>query len=250
MAKSKKQDISPSGERETNTSLPKPEQPSQPENPSAKYYQSITTCPLNRYIDLVVNDNLNALTISGYPTSEELEAAKSRILQEYADAIGNHEYQMYLEMFKQVNLLSCTVQQVHICVTQLDHVLLLPDGIPEKAMYRDIWSKEVNKLLLTTFFFDFGNIETYKRNLQRCINRSKGIKLELDLKLLRFESLKQKYEQGKKPDEGYFQAILITLSDHCGYHLTDGITVFEYCERIKRLNDAARRANQSVRRSR
>jgi hypothetical protein len=249
MAKKKKSDISQSGEKETNSSLPKQDQPSVPESPSAKYYQSITTLPLNRYIDLVVNDNLNALTISGYPTQQELSQARDKIVQECADKSGNHEYQLYLNMFKQVNLLSCTLDQVHICVTQLGNVLLVPDERPEKAFYRDHWSKEVNKLLLTTFFFDFNNSETYKRNLQRCINRSKGIKLELDLKLARFESVKQKFETGKKPDEGYFQSILITLSDHCGYHLADSlITVFEFYERIKRCNDAARRGDRPVRR--
>lgn len=187
--------------------------------------------------------------ISGYPTPEQLTEAWSKITQEQADAIGDHEYKLYLKLFREINLTNATIEQIKICVTQLEVVLVLPDALPEKAMYRDFYSKEVNGLLLTQFFFDFNNIETYRKNLQRCLNRSKGIKLELDMVMARYDAIKQKYESGKKPDETYYDAILITLSDAAGYHLTDGITVFEFCERIKRLNDAANRANRPVRRS-
>jgi hypothetical protein len=248
MAKKKKLNIWPFGEKETNSSSLKQDLPLPQGDQSAKYYQSISNLPLNRYKDCLLNENLSALIISGQPTGQQLTEAWGKISQEYADAMGDHEYKLYLKLFKDVHLINATIEQVKICVTQLEVVLVLPDSIPEKAMYRDFYSKEVNGLLLTQFFFDFNNIETYRKNLQRCLNRSKGIKLELDMVMARYEAIKQKYEEGKKPDETYFDAILITLSDAAGYHLTDGITVFEFCERIKRLNDAAKRPNRPLRR--
>lgn len=250
MAKSKRSNIWLSGKKDTSSSSQPQQTPSNQESQSAKYYQSITSLPLNKYKDCYINDNLSALIISGQPTILELTTAWVKIVQEYADKAGNDEYKLYLKLFKDIQLINCTIQQVKICAEQLEMVTLLPQGVPEKDSYRDIWSKEINSLLQTTFVFDFNNIELYKRNLQRCINRSKGIKLELDMVTARYEVIKQKYENGKKPDEQYFDAILITLSDHAGYHLTDAITVFEFCERLKRLNDASARANRPVRRPR
>ncbi len=237
-----------SGKRGQSSSSEKQDQHLPQGSLSVKYYQSIQHLPLNRYKDCLINDNLSALTISGFPTNEQLNEAWSKICQEYADAAGNDEYGLYLKLFKQVHLLNTEIAQVKICVEQLELLTTLPDSLMEKAEYRDIWSKEVNKLLLTQFIFDFNNIELYRRNLQRCLNRSKGTKLELDIVMARYEAIKQKYEEGKKPDEAYFNAILITLSDHAGFHLTDAITVFEYCERIKRLNDASRRTDRQLRR--
>jgi hypothetical protein len=241
MGKKKKSNMSQSGEKETSSSSQKPHQPSPNENQSVKYYQSIQECPLSRYKDAKIRKNLSALIISGFPTEEQLAEAWLTIQQEYADAIGDQEYKMYLEAFKDVQLANCSFEQVNICTTALDTCFKLDHSHPGLEPMKQKWADNLNDVLQTTFEFNLSNKESYYKNLQRCINRSKGIKLDLDLKLARLESLKEKHEKGKEADEAYFTGIIITLSDAAGYPLKDDITVFEFCERIKRLNNARNR---------
>jgi hypothetical protein len=47
------------------------------------------------------------------------------------------------------------------------------------------------------------------------------------------------------PTRAYFESILITLSDHAGYHIKDDITVYEFGERIRRLNHYIKKLNDN-----
>jgi hypothetical protein len=108
-----------------------------------------------------------------------------------------------------------------------------------KEVYYVEFANRLNKLLTTNFKFDHTKPVLYFNELTRCINRSKGIKIDLDLKLKQFEVIQiQRKEQGdgKKPTREYYQAILITLSDHAKYQIQDSITVYEFSERMRRFD--------------
>ena len=195
--------------------------------PSAKWYRHITELPLNKFIDCKVDDNLYALVITGQPAIEDLKAAWASILQEEADQSGDHEHQMYVSLYRDVKILETTLFQIHWLVGQL------------KEVYYVELAKRLNKLLLTNFKFDYTNPEQYFKELSRCMNRSKGIKIDLDLKLQQFEAIhksRQEQGEGKKPTREYYQAILITLSDHVKYPVSDLITVYEFCDRMRRCS--------------
>jgi len=98
----------------------------------------------------------------------------------------------------------------------------------------------LNKLLHTNIVFDVNNAEQYDGNLLRCLNRSKSIKINIDLKKIALSKLEEKYnsKDGKATRE-YYMGILISLSDEAGYHLQEDITVWEFCERIRRYKKAA-----------
>lgn len=209
--------------------------------PSYKYYSSINELPLRQYKDALIRGNLNALVIDGDPPMDELVIAFDDIKQEYADEVGDSEYLNYIKTLKEITLLNVNHQQVHIAVQNLGTVIPLhflnpddPDFLGAITAYRAALME------LIGMDFDFTDPDNYESYLKRCINRSAGIKIELDLKKANFEAIQQKFENAKLPDDHYFNSILITLSDSAGYHLTDAITVFEFVNRLKRLMKPAK----------
>lgn len=192
--------------------------------PSAKWYHHITELPLNRFIDCLVDKNIYALVITGNPTIEELYAAWTEIQSEYADAIENNEYRLYVTLVKEVVILSTTIEQINCLVGALEY------------MYHEELLSRLNKLLNTSIVLDPADQVKYTAALKGCIMRSKSLKIKLDLQEIQLQGIQAKMEQpGKQPDRGYFHSILVTLSDHAKYHISDNITVFEYCDRVKRF---------------
>lgn len=237
MGKNKKFRL-PFGRKDSTGSTDQPQQPLQPESPSATFYRSISNLPLYKYRDCVVNDNLAALIITGFPQQSDLRSAWLDIRQEYADIIGDNEQKNYLNALKEVNLLNCTLEQIKICIEWLGKCLaFLPN--PAVQEYVNKFGSDLNSFLDAAFIFDYNDPETYKANLIKAERRSKGIKLSLDVALVNEEALRPAADQ-QKPDDAYFQNILINLSDAAGYYITDTITVLEFAQRIKRLNDGRR----------
>jgi hypothetical protein len=190
-----------------------------------KYYSSIAELPLRNFINVLVDDNIYALLIDGEADLITLQEAWSEILQEYQQSIGDSEHQMYTLLYKELKLLEID----YTIVTELVPVLQL--------VYRQKFADELNKILETSFEFDWDNQEKYQQELQRCLNRNKAIKIQLELKRKEFEEIekKNKYEH-KKPSREYFLSVLINLSNYAKYQITDQITTFEFCQRVKQLN--------------
>ena len=209
----------------------------QPEVKDVSYHKSIDNLPLNKFIDCLVDNNLSALTISGFPTEQQLTEAWAVIINQYTDIIGSHEYKMYVSMFKEVALLKLTLQQINIIIAKEDKEKGIKPGILRLG-YDEFFAGEINRLLGTSCRFNWNDQKSYYAELDKCVNRSKAIKIQLDLKLLKFEAIEKKNTQSAvtKIDRQYFVSILITLSDHAKYPILDNIKMSEYCERIKRFN--------------
>lgn len=189
-----------------------------------KYYKSINELPLSRFIDCLVDNNLFALIISGEPEKDLLEAVWEEILFDYNEAIGDNESKMYFQLFKEVHLLLITMKEIEMNIQILSFE------------YDKKYADNLNALLETDFAFDFSDQEKYHKELSRCKNRSKGIFIQYEIKNTQFEALKKKNDNKDfKVNREYFQNILITLSDHAKYEIKDNITVYQFCERIKRF---------------
>lgn len=221
----KKNKRSPSTGKDTNSGTALPMSPLNKDTLLPKYYLSINQLPLSRFIDIVVDNNFYALVISGKPTDEQLFQAWDIIRMEYADAIKDHETRLLVSMEKELNRLKITHQQI------LQAIQVLRDYYTPE--FKDI----LNDLLKTSFKLDVRFKEDYDKDLKRAYNRSKGLLIEINLKQLAYDGMLTKYQgENKKPTREYFQGILITLSDFVQYQLQDSITVFEFCDRIRRLN--------------
>jgi hypothetical protein len=187
-------------------------------------YHNITELPLRNYIDGTVNGNISAIIKSGVCTDENvLLTAWEEVKNQYAEAVGDQSYKLYLSLLKEINRLALIIEQVALCVEMMAMV------------YTDRYADELRKILRHKFKFNVHNPEEYDRELQSCISRSKSFKLHMDMKLIQIEGMAKK-ETGAIADHSYYQSLLITLSDHVGYQVQDTITVFELANRIKRLN--------------
>jgi hypothetical protein len=202
------------------------------ESPSPELYRSITSLPLCKFIDVIVDKNLSALIISGYPSKEELESAWADIQTQYADAIGDQEHRLYLTLYKEVHILAITLEQIESLIRFLEQ--LAPYDIPHEQL-EPLW-KALNSLLFTSFKFNPDNKDEYLKLLKGCYNRSRSIKIDMDLKLANFKSIEEKQGEGQGYTRELFQSILITISDFAKYEIWDTITVFVFCERLRRYN--------------
>ena len=189
-------------------------------------HEKICDLPLTKFIDCIVDGNLSSLTISGYPTEEQLVTAWGNILAEYSELIGTDEYRMYVQLYKEVNIIKITLSQITIAINII------------RVIRDDYFVAEINKLLGTTCKFNWSDQGSYQAECNKCVNRSAALKIKLDLKNLQFEAIEKKNTgTGEKLERQYFTSILITLSDHVKYRIEDTIKMSEYCDRLKRFSD-------------
>jgi len=195
---------------------------SQADSISWKYYHSISKLPLKIFIKCLCDKDPDQLIIKGKPPKEELTQAWVNILQEYSDAVGSNEHKLYLSLYREVSLLKINFDLTEVLI----EILELEDT--------QFWKDELNKIHGTQFRFG----EEKHNDLRRIASRNKALKVQIDLKLIQFNEIEKKhrFKQEEPANENYYNSILITLSDHAKYQILDSITVFEFCERIKRLN--------------
>lgn len=191
---------------------------------SLRLYQGISDLPLTRFIDCSVDGNLYALVISGKPTEEELQSLWDKIKLQYADVIKDAEYKLYASISNELARLEITYSEITSALREL------------KNYYTKEFAGKVNEWLRSSFKFNVELPDDYDNDLKRAGNRSKGIKLDIDLKKMTVEAMKKKFDSKGAATRESFQAILITLSDHVKYEIRESITVYEYCERIHRCN--------------
>jgi len=193
--------------------------PTPKDTQSHKWYQSIVDLPLNRFIDCACNNNLSALIISGFPDPEQLTIAWAEINEQYSEAMGDSTHKLYVTLFKEVTALTIDLRQIAALIELLYQVKYKP------------FEDRLNSLLFTNFRFE----DNRTKELETCTRLSKSIAVKIDLKTARLVAMQSGNVDKKKPTPEYFYSVLITLSDHAQYQITDSVTVFEYCERVKRL---------------
>lgn len=216
-----------------------PSTPTSMGSPSCRWYQSINTLPLNRFIDVLVDKNYSALIISGYPSQLELQLSWSEIQSEFNDLIGDNESRLYLSLYRDIATLDLTLQQINILVECL------------RQVYYEPFLQKLNGLLFTSFKLDPDQPEQYQKTLDGCINRSKAYKIDRDLKAIQFKAIEEKHasHDGKDYTRQYFLSVLITLSNHAKYQISaDAITVFEYGTRLIQFNKYCEEVNKTHRR--
>lgn len=207
-----------------------PQQQPPTDLPLSKYYQSIHKLPLARFIDIVCDENIHALTITGSPLIPDLLAAWEEIHEQFTNEMGGGEAKLYNQLYKEFTLLKIKYDQVLMLINALDLFYTNSSTDQYKEMAADL-----NRLLLTNFKFD-GVDEGFDKEIKSCKIRSGGLLIALKIKEASFNAMEKKQGEGKKQDRGFFIGVLLALSDHAKYSITENITVFEYCARIKNLN--------------
>lgn len=223
-------------EKPDKSSLPKPISLSESIQDLPKYYNSIHALPLCRFIDAIVDGNIFSLVISGTPELPILQTTWEKIREQYADKMGDMEYKLYASLYREINELTANINSIHVLVDQL------------RMRYVKKFADRLNSLLITNYKFDITDLAEYDKLLDRCYNKTGGLQLNLDLKLINFKAIEEKNkEKNTKPTRDYYASVLITLSDNVGYPLRDDITVFEFCERIIRSQKKPSKSKRNAR---
>jgi hypothetical protein len=157
------------------------------------------------------------------PTAEELKLLWEDIVFQYNDALTDVSQGQMKTLYRQYY----EAKVKHDLI--LKYIELLNNWYVEK------WAKELNRLLGTRFVFDPSQKEDYDKLLDRCFNRSKGQMLQVELLHSQLDALTKKMNTGDKPTRDYFYGLLISLSDHAEYQITDQVMTWEVCERMNRL---------------
>ena len=210
------------------------------------YYQYITDLPLRRFIDVQVDNNLHALTITGNPTQEQLQEAWYKIQLQYSDAIGDNELKVYWKLVADVQLCYQNISFVNKTAPMLLDLLesLYDDngGLDESDYssimeYIALAGAELNAITSSTFPFNPQHYDQFQADIKRAISKAKALTIQYQLLKSQLEAMKAKSENGEKPTREYYIGLVMTLSDAAGYKLTiDSETVYEFCERIRRHN--------------
>lgn len=212
--------------KDLSSSIPPPQMPLKEVSPSWKLYQFITELPLNRFVDACVDKNYAALIREGMPPADVLLKTWEEIRVQYADAIGDHEYRLYISLYKEITIYQCTLGQINMLCTIL------------ASVHNDIYALELNNLVSSSFQFDPRFPEDYDRDLKRAQARSMGIKMQMDLKSAQLQAIQGRFEgKNSKPTREYFLGMTDMLSDAVGYSLPESMTVFSFCDRLKKLNE-------------
>lgn len=194
----------------------------------SKYFQNIFELPLVNFENCLVNSNLSALVIAGFPKPEELARAWENILSEYHEALGQADYKMYLNLYKAIKVLE-------VKYSLIKDILIA--GL--RKTYSKYLCDELNEWMRTSFKFDITNTDNYFKDLDRCEKRTGAMKIALDMKRIEFVEIDKKFNkgEGEKPhDRNYFTSVLVILSKHNGYRITRDIFVNEYCEYLRQFN--------------
>jgi hypothetical protein len=199
-----------------------------------KCYQSIVDLPLSKFIECLVDKNLFALVISGEPSLEQLTAAWEDVMNEYSDIMMDGEGKLHFNLLKEVELLKLDIQKVNICLQILEAEVNFPDFVTPDKKY----ATDLNKLSNSNFSFDHSKPDQFRNELKRATNRSKSLLILLGIKQSNLDAINTKANTiVKQPTKEYFYSILNTLSMFTKFQLTDAITVYSFCDWIKKYNE-------------
>lgn len=215
----------PFTKKPANTSLKTLSAPTQTATPLPKLFRSITQIPLCRFLECDCDGNLRALIIEGDATEQELNEAWAVIKSQYADAMGNKKFVTFKTLFKQIGVMRLTLMQIELLINILHNV------------YHEDIAARLNKELKTSFQFTPDDRAKYFETLEACRIRSKKLKIDIDIKEIQYNAIAET-ETGEgepvKVGREHYIEILVTLSNFVKYNIPDIITVYEFCERIRR----------------
>jgi len=195
-------------------------------------YQNISELPLYLFIDASVDDKISGLVKTGFPTEMEIQGIWQEIMIQFNEAMGDNESRRIFSLHKQIKSKDVTRDLINKALFMLRH----PDRLTPKGIAK--FEKFLNDTLYSNIVLDLEDKDEYEDQLQVFKNMAASITLAIDMHMIEYKALKDKKKSvGQKPDRIYYQTVLLNLSDHAGYEVTDKISTFEFCERFRRLNN-------------
>lgn len=192
----------------------------------ASWYKNISELPLDRFIKVVCENDLLALTISGRPTEAELNEAWEEIYDEYVFYLKDKTQEYFESLTRTHNILLTKIQAVDLVIYRLS------------IQHSDEIVKELKKLLPgLSGKFNAQDVEGYRKDLKKAQQDAKILIAQADQKKQELEKLIEQ-RNGEKIDRTQFDKMLIQISKHMKYHINKyTVTVSEFINMILDINE-------------
>lgn len=185
------------------------------------------------FIKCQLKKDLTYLIISGKPTDEQLSISWSDICQAFSEAIGDTKTTMRLFLYKEMALIAITMTEIQLLISAL------------RKRYTPYFHQQLD--LLCECSLSLAECQAYSSAYHNCLDRyekrSKSLAREMKLKQIAYEAMGQGSE-GPEPTQAYYDCVFITLTDFAKVNITDEISAFTYCERVRRLNEYCKKMSK------
>lgn len=191
---------------------------------SYSIYNSCFACPLSVYIELVCDDNLGALVISGNPPEDLINETANKLISEFAQMCNSGLFSQTNNKLREVYLNRAQLIGYSICSR------LIALGDVEYAV------EYLGKLGL--------RCQIPKTN-EEFVNLGEKVSGKIKEKNIRMRKTQRELETlrdshlGEKPTKQYFTDQLIEISKWMGYRVTPEITLAEYASYLNKMKEYA-----------
>lgn len=183
---------------------------------SSNLYRTCSECPLDVFIDCLVDEKYERLIKYGKSTRHELDIAWEGIIIEYSDLSGESSMKRFVNLSKTINAMRC-----RITAARLSAYTLIMKGD----------ESSVTRLRKLGFDFKF-NEESITSDLKILEGRLKSLELEYKQKLNEYDAILNEGRK-QKANREYFDSMLIDLSKFMGFRLLSSQTTVSEFVNIK-----------------
>lgn len=185
---------------------------------SYSLYDTCDKCPLTVYIDLICNNNLNALLIQGNAPEEVLISTRIDLVVEFSELSGNQQTQSLNSVIKQIYYYRNKIRGLSICL---------------ELIYNDSYASSIPYLNNEFRTKEPQSEQEFDRLIKTVQARIKGHMVKLITLEKRFTALSEENDNGKITPQ-YFNEQLVMLSKYLGFTLNKNkLNVAEYAAYLK-----------------
>lgn len=195
-------------------------------------YDTCSKCPYAAYVDVVCNDNVQALIVSGTPSDEVLQEAKMSLISEFAQLSGN----------SQSSALIASISKIYLYRNQITGLGIAHYGIIN-GLVEDVkpFLKSVG-IVTTAKDSDTVMIDNLLRKID---TKTRKIKTNLKIELGRYENI-SKTSGGKKITEEDFNAQHVALCAYFKFSIPQTISAAQYAAYVKQYKKAIDHASNNA----
>ena len=196
---------------------------------SLKLFQDLSI-PFSKYIEILINKDLNLLIIEGNATESELSDAWQTINELYIEAIGDLDTKIRIESAREIAYLEGRINIANSIIKQLEY------GYSDALIQ-----------MLSSFGYII-SIEPNEANLEAYINQFNGYLkvelLELQEKLNEIDKVEKKETEITKQ---YFEKIIVAIELTFKFQISvEKITTAKYCEYVNSYNNHIKNLEKQI----
>jgi len=194
-----------------------------------KLFQDLSI-PFSKYIEILINKDLNLLIIEGNATESELSDAWQTINELYIEAIGDLDTKIRIESAREIAYLEGRINIANSIIKQLEY------GYSDALIQ-----------MLSSFGYII-SINPNEANLKAYINQFNGYLkaelLELQEKLNEIDKVEKKETEITKQ---YFEKIIVAIELTFKFQISvEKITTAKYCEYVNSYNNHIKNLEKQI----